>query len=64
MSGTFSFAKWFEDFFSGVDDTEHKHPWYAPGTAPIASPCGTLGITITSIADIMIKTLSRPFPLM
>jgi len=28
---------------NGVDDIDHKHPWYAPGTAPIASPCGTLG---------------------
>ena len=30
--------------FAGAQDTEHKHPWYAPGTAHIASPCGTLGI--------------------
>ena len=32
------------NIFSGVDDIHHKHPWYAPGTAPIASPCGTLGM--------------------
>ena len=36
---------WFTfQWILGVHDTEHKHPWYAPGTAPISSPCGTLGI--------------------
>ena len=24
-------------------DKEKKFPWNAPGTAPVASPCGTLG---------------------
>ena len=28
---------------AGHHDHEKKFPWNAPGTAPVASPCGTLG---------------------
>ena len=27
----------------GGNDDEKKHPWWAPGTAPVHGPCGTLG---------------------